>query len=270
MTDSGILELQGASLAWDTAGHGPGVVLLHGFSCDTRMWDPQTRALAPTYRIVRYDLRGFGASSLPSGPYDHADDLLAMIDSHGLQRPLVVGLSLGANIALAFARRFPDRLSGLLLAAPGLPGHVWTEERPPEAAKAYARTHDVAAVKAFWLGHPLFASLADAPRARDVMTAMVEDYSGWHWTNTDPQAPIPGLPEALPTIATPTLVISGERDAAGYREIARRIAADMPQARLVSLKDVGHMVNLEAEDAFNRLLLQFADETAPATSEATQ
>src|SRR5580698_7355265 len=139
------------------------MILLHGFSFDLRSWDPQLPALSVQHRIVRYDLRGFGRSTDPSGPYRHLDDLRVLIETLDLPRPILVGLSLGANVALAYSIAHAAQVGGLVLASPGLPGHRWRIPRPPEAAAAFAAEHGVAAARKFWLEQPIFDSLRAHP-----------------------------------------------------------------------------------------------------------
>jgi 3-oxoadipate enol-lactonase len=255
---SGIVPVEGGQLSYEVAGDGPEIVLLHGFSFDMRCWEPQFAALADQYRVVRYDLRGFGKSSLPEGQYDHCADLSALLDHLEIERPMLLGLSLGANIALRYAILHPQRVAGLALASPGLPGHVWREERPPDAAREHARLHGVEAAREFWLNHPFLASLGDYPKARSAVREMVEDYSGFHWRGPDPQAPAEPFHDKLHMVAAPTLVLSGDRDANGYREIARVVSDRIPRARLMTFAHCGHMLNLEDPAAFNAAVIDFA------------
>jgi len=237
-------------------GSGPALIFLHGFSFDHRQWAPQIEHFRKTHRCIAYDLRGFGRSEPSIAPYDHVLDLHAMIESLGLEAPVLVGLSLGANIAMSYAARYPQVPSKLVLASSGLPGFAWQEERPPEAAKAYADAHGAEATKAFWLNHPLFASLEDYPDARAAVAAMVADYSGWHWENADPRVVSP--PGQDPDAVTaPTLVMSGGRDAKGYRDIAAVLARRIRNAYPVTFDEAGHMLNLEQPDRFNAVLAEF-------------
>src|SRR5690606_32164325 len=135
--------------------------------------------------------------TLPDGDYEHGDDLLAVLDTLEIGRCLLVGLSLGANVALSFAARHPERLRGLVLASPGLPGHVWTTERPPDAAARVAKAEGVEAGKRFWLGHELFANLSRVPAMRALVEEIVSDYSGWHWQGEGRAAQIAPLPAGL-------------------------------------------------------------------------
>lgn len=248
------------TIAWEDQGRGAAVILLHGFSFDRSMWDPQVEALSRSYRVLRYDLRGFGESTPPSAPYSHTDDLAFLLDSCELDRVVLIGLSLGANIALEFASLFPDRIHHMVLASPGLPGHVWAEERPPDQVSRIARESGVEVAKIFWATHPIFASLVDSGRAGPLL-AMIERYHGWHWRNDDPRAVPADLATRLPHIDVPTLVVSGGKDAIGYREIALRIADDMPRAEIAVIPDAGHVMSLEDPETFNALVLRFLDES---------
>lgn len=256
------VPIRGGALHGECHGEGMPVVLIHGFSLDLRMWDWQVPDLvAAGYRVIRYDLRGFGRSTLPGPePYSHADDLCAVLDAAGIRRAALVGLSLGANVACACALEHPDRVAALVLASSGLPGHPWREERPPEAAEAHARRHGIEAGRRFWLAHPLFESVRARPDAAAALDRMVGEYSGWHWANPNPQRPPPRVAERLPEIEVPALVLTGEHDVAGYREIGDVLAAGMPRARRVRLPEVGHMMNMEDPALFNRTVLAFLAE----------
>jgi pimeloyl-ACP methyl ester carboxylesterase len=257
-TDSGTMDVEGGRLYWQATGRGTPLVLLHGFGLDHRSWDPQRLAFAVQHRVVRYDLRGFGASTVPQGPYRHADDLRALTRALSLENPVLVGLSLGANVALAYSIAHPQDVGGLVLASPGLPGHRWRQPRPPEAAAAFAMEHGVAAGKRFWLDHAIFHSLRDHPDAYAQVAAMVGDYSGWHWQNADPQQPGPDIRAGLVMLDVATLVVSGDLDVEGYREIATEISHTVPRARLQRFANGGHVMNLEQTEEFTEQVLRFA------------
>jgi pimeloyl-ACP methyl ester carboxylesterase len=256
-TDTGTLDVEGGRLYWQTTGRGTPMILLHGFSFDHRSWDPQRQAFAAQHRVVRYDLRGFGASTVPQGPYRHMDDLRALTHAFNLEKPVLVGLSLGANVALAYSIAHPKDVGGLVLASPGLPGHRWLNPRPPEAAAAFAAEHGVAAGRRFWLDHAIFRSLRAHPDAYRTVAGMVGDYSGWHWQNTDPQQPGPDIRAGLGTLGVATLVISGDLDVEGYREIAGEISRSVPRASLQRFANGGHVMNLEQPAEFTMQVLRF-------------
>lgn len=252
----GYVDIGSGRLWVKEEGDGPAIVFLHGFSFDHRQWAPQLEAFRETHRCIAYDLRGFGRSAPPDSGYDHVLDLHALIEELGLREPVLVGLSLGANVAMAFAARYPQVLSKLVLVSSGLPGYEWKEERPPEAAKAYADAHGALATKKFWLDHPLFASLEDYPDAKSSVHAMVADYSGWHWENSDPREFNP--PGQDPNALTcPTLVICGGRDMKGYQGIGAELAATIRHSQMITYDEAGHMLNLERPERFNAELSGF-------------
>ena len=249
-TGTGTVDVEGGRLYWQAAGRGTPMILLHGFSLDHRSWDPQIASFAARHRVVRYDLRGFGASTVPRGPYRHLDDLRTLTQMLDVRKPVLVGLSLGANVALAYAIAHAEEVGGLVLASPGLSGHRWFKPRPPEAAAAFAAKYGVAAGKKFWLEHRVFHSLRGCPEAYRAVAGMVGDYSGWHWQNADPQQPGPDVRAGLSTLGVATRIMSGDLDVDGYRQIADEIARAVPGAGLKRFAMGGHVMNLEQPAEF--------------------
>ena len=92
------------------------------------MWDPQWVEWPRDLRVTRMDFRGFGHSERPEGTFSHGDDVLAVLDALGLERPILVGASFGGRVALEVALARPDRVGGLVLAGAGLPDHDWSAE----------------------------------------------------------------------------------------------------------------------------------------------
>ena len=246
----------GGRLAFETRGEGVPLVFVHGFSFDMRTWDSQVEALSPYCQVVRYDLRGFGKSSVPTGPYSHVQDLQALIEHLGLSSPVLIGLSLGANVALNLALDHPHAARGLVLASSGLPGFAWSEPRPPDAAAAVAKSQGVEQARQFWLSHPLFAATRRSPAAFARVRGMIEEYSGWHWRNVNPSAQA-GVIDRLSECVTPTLIMSGDLDVSGYRQIAVKLSRDIPGAALLTFPDAGHVINEEDPAGFSAAVLDF-------------
>src|SRR3712207_5293933 len=111
--------VRGIEMAYDDEGRGLPVVLLHGFPFDRTLWRDQIDALAPSHRVVAPDLRGHGETTAGEGDAtmeEMARDVAALLDALGLERVVLGGLSMGGYVTLAFARLFPRRLRGLVLA----------------------------------------------------------------------------------------------------------------------------------------------------------
>jgi 3-oxoadipate enol-lactonase len=247
----------GGWLRYATAGEGDPVVFIHGFGLDADMWDPQWAAFARQHRVIRYDLRGYGRSSLPEDEYSHVDDLLALVDFLGAQPMHLVGLSLGGRVALRVAAQNPEAVRSLILADPALDGHRWSADWLQRWRKMTdaATGGDLAAAKKLWRQHILFAAANKDPNVAQALRAMIDRYSGWHLGHKDPGTAPAG--EILSSIAIPTLVMVGELDLPDFQSIARRLAQELPQAQLHTIAGAGHMSNMEAPSVFNELALSF-------------
>jgi 3-oxoadipate enol-lactonase len=243
-------------LAHDDVGEGTPVVLVHGHTLDRRVWRPCVEALAREHRVVACDLRGYGASPPPreDQPHRHAEDVLALAAFLGLERPALVGLSMGGGVVLNAALIAPEQVSRLVLVDSLLPGRPLAPELvdPIRDTRRAAREHGVEAARAVWLRHPFFDHAA--PEA----VAIVGDYSGWHWLHADPDEPLrPPAAERLEELMLPTLVLVGERDVPDFRSIAEELAARIAGAERLVLPGARHLSPLDTPAAFVAAVLPF-------------
>jgi pimeloyl-ACP methyl ester carboxylesterase len=260
--ERGIAEVNGTRLAYEVTGDGPPVVFLHGFTLDMRMWDDQVPAFAARHRVVRYDLRGFGASAPPvvDEPYTHADDLRALMTHLGIERAAIVGLSMGGWAAQEFALTYPESVDALILVGSVLDGHPWSPAAADvlEAISRLGAEGRLAEAKAGWLAAPIFAYSRGFPAVVARLEQMVAEYGCWELLNEDPHRPLDPLAiERLPEISAPTLAIVGEHDIPDFHTIADLLAARIAGAQTVVIPEAGHMANMDAPDAFNRVVLDF-------------
>jgi pimeloyl-ACP methyl ester carboxylesterase len=262
--ESGAAEVNGTRLYYEMAGSGEPVVLVHAFTLDTRMWDDQFEVLARSFRVIRYDARGFGKSALPVAgeTYSNADDLAALLDRLDARRAHVVGLSMGSRFALDYAVTHPDGLRSLVVIDPVIGGWQWSREW----LAAYTpiveagRRGDVAQAKSLWLGHTLFAPARENPAVGARLKQMVDDYSGWHFVHRNPERAVsPPAIERLGLIRAPTLVVVGSRDLPDFQRMSERLEHDIPGARRTTIAGAGHMANMEAPEAVNKSLAAFLD-----------
>jgi pimeloyl-ACP methyl ester carboxylesterase len=255
-----MVAVDDGQLYYEEAGAGSAVVLLHGFTLDTRMWDDQFDVLAQRHRVVRYDLRGFGKSSLPTGSYAHADDCKRVMEALGIQRANIVGLSLGGRVSLDVAVRHPAIVSRVVVLDTFVGGYVPSQAFRDASAEmaAVARAGDMAKAKALWLDHALFKPAATRPAVRERLHQMVQAYSGFHWTKANPEVPVspPVLPR-LSELRIPLMAMVGERDIEDVHAMTSILAKEVAGARKVVIPGVGHMTNMEAPQEVNAHLMKF-------------
>lgn len=257
-------EVNDTKLYYEVAGSGDPIVFIHGWSFDTRCWDDQFSAFARDYRVLRYDLRGFGKSALPDTgqSYSHTDDLIALLDFLGLERVHVLGHSFGGRIAIDFALNYPERTITLLLpdAAMDVTGLELSEELANWIGNTWqtGRESGIEQAKEIWIkGSPLVPAMQN-PNAAKKVKQMIDDYSGWHWKNNDPYVGItPYPPERLSKIKAPTLIIVGGLNPQFYFRAAEIQKEHIPNSEMVVLPGVGHALNIENPEEFNEIVLGF-------------
>jgi len=262
---SDVAAVNGTRLYYEVAGRGVPVVLVHGLGLDTRMWDGQFDVLAERYRVIRYDLRGFGKSALPTEErFGHADDLRALLDYLEAPQAHVLGLSMGGRIALHHALLYPDATLSLVLVDAALDGFKWSErwKASPDAIAEHAQRAGANAANQMWFEHELFAPAREQPDCRAKLAQIVADDSGWNWLNESRSRGIkPAAAARLNEVRAPTLVIVGDRDLPDFQRIAERLSHGIPSARKAVMNGVGHMSNMENAQEFNSIVLSFLEGT---------
>jgi pimeloyl-ACP methyl ester carboxylesterase len=258
----GFAPVNDTRLAYEVNGAGTALVLIHGFTLDSRMWDDQFDAFARHYQVIRYDMRGFGQSDLPraSASYAHADDLKALLRYLGVGQAHVLGLSMGAEVAINFALAYPRAVRTLIAADASLGGYSWSPEFVASLGPRNdaARAVGVQAAKEAWLAHALFAPALEQPTVADRLRRMVAAYSGWHLVSADPGRGLdPPAAQQLDKIAVPALIVVGERDLPDFLAISTLLERRIPQRHKIVMRGVGHMSNMEDPAHFNDVVLSY-------------
>ena len=256
----GDIDIAGGNLHYRREGHGEPVVLVHGFGLDLRVWAPQWPALAGSFDVISYDLRGFGRSSLPGeAPYAHHQDLLALLDALNVDRAHLIGHSLGGGIAASFAVAYPQRTACVVLSAPLLRGYTQLGELMALLKSVWqiAARDGLDAARAAWLNASLFAPTLQTPAGRALLTQIMADYSGWHWQHRDPETGLePPLAQRLHELLAPTLDLVGTRDLPDFIHMGETLADSAPHASLELLPGLGHGPSVEDADLFNARVLK--------------
>ncbi len=256
----------GATLYYDLSGRGYPLILLHAGIADNRMWDPQFDAFTAHYRTLRYDLRGHGQSPPAPVTYSHAQDLMDLMDYLEIEQAHILGISMGARVAINFALARPERVGALVLASAAPPGfeHGGPPKYYAELVEAFKAEDFVAAAEfevRIWVDGPRRRPEELDPELRDAVRDMDIRNLKYDATGVGEEAPVfPPALERLEQIVAPTLVMFGELDQpfilAGSELLAKRI----PAARLVSVPGAGHLLSLEQPEVFNRKVLEFLED----------
>jgi pimeloyl-ACP methyl ester carboxylesterase len=262
--DSGRVTVAGGALYYEAAGKGAPVILLHGGNLDRRMWDEQFGELSRHYRVIRYDARGYGRSSVADQPFAAHEDLAGLMRGLNLERASLVGLSLGGRIAIDFALAHPGQVERLVLAAPGISGGTWADDGDTlwlvKARKAATRGDSVAVALA-WLESAYIRTALNPPeRAEWIRQIVYENSSFWMGMVRHGDLEREASPPAagrLRELRSPVLLLVGENDTPFIHDVARAIASQAANVQRVDIPHVGHMINLEAPAFFYAQLRAF-------------
>lgn len=251
-----------AGTAYQVAGQGPAVVLIHGVGLNQHMWGGQVVGLAGQFQVITYDMLGHGDSALPpqdAGLETYAAQLQELLDHLGLERAAVVGFSMGGLVARAFALQYPQRLGAMVIL------NSVFNRTPEQREGVVARTRQVAefgpdanveAALARWFSLEYqAASAAQIQAIRQVLSG--NHPQGYLTTYALFATQDMYRADELGSIAAPTLVATGELDPGSTPEMARQLAARIPGAQVQILEEQRHMMPVESPRLVNQMLLPF-------------
>lgn len=261
------IDVDGGRLHVETAGRGSRrgstILLLHGWSLDHRIFEPQIRYLERFFRVIAFDRRGFGRSEAPPDLRRELDDIDRIVEVLKLETVHLLGMSQGARIALRFAVTRPERIRSLIVQAPALDGIALDEpesERiPMEEFAALARAGRMDEVRRRWLAHPMMALGAGQAALRRRVEEIVADYEGKDLLDDSParRAFPHDVLGRLSRLDRACLILTGAHDTATRRKHARRMLESIPRGREIVFERSAHLSNLSEESAYNRQVASF-------------
>jgi len=259
-----LIEIRGLRIAFERAGAGPPVLLLHGLLADSRAWLPQLADLSADFTVVAWDAPGCGQSSDPPESFrmaDFAECVALLIDELGLESPAVVGLSFGGALALQVFDRRPTVPSSLALVsayagwAGSLPDDLVRDRR--QSCLQESRQPPERFVRK-WMPS-LFTSRAPEELVDDVVHLMSTSFHPIGYRAMVHSLAESDLRHVLPTIDVPTLLIHGSEDQRCPATVSDELHRQIKHSELVTLQGVGHFSNLEAPKRFNTELRRFLE-----------
>lgn len=260
MSTNGFAKVNGTKLYYEMKGEGECLVLIHSGLTDLRQWDNQFDFLGKYFKVIRYDIRGFGKSDRPQEPFSHFEDLKALFDYLSIKEAHLVGVSMGGSIAIDFTLQYPHLVKDLILSGPSLNGYrfIVDEEsklRSLAVMSIAKRDKDFNKSIEFMLDNPMWRQ--SNPKARQHLKNMFLDTS-LEWALGDIEKTVnPPASERLSEITKNTLLIIGLEDSVPIKEIAKALELNLLRIKKVEIDGTGHLPNLDKPDEFNKIILEF-------------
>ncbi|MGB8647174.1 MAG: alpha/beta fold hydrolase [Anaerolineae bacterium] len=260
------LMIEGQPVSFSESGAGVPLVLIHGYPLSKAMWEPQLHGLAHTAQVLALDLWGFGdsAPAAETTMAAYADEVRELMDERHISQAVLCGLSMGGYIVFEFCRRYPDRVTGVILANTKAGPDSSEGKAGRDQSALLAREKGVDAIIAGMLPKLL------SPKAYQNNPALVEQAR-----EIMRMATVAGIvgalramrdrPDSTPTLSAidcPALVIGGTDDQLFPKSEFDKMAQGLPKGQLVMLPDAGHLSNLEQPDLFNRAVQDFLKDLA--------
>jgi len=267
-THSGFASTGDARLYYEVAGEGQPFVMIHAGVADNRQWNNEFAYFANRFRVVRYDMRGYGKSEPVDGEFSHLQDLTALLDHLHIDQPLILmGCSMGGGLAMDLALTQPSRVKALIMVDAGPTGlklDVPTPTKFEDAERAYnaGDLDRVAEIETqIW-----FDGMGRTPtQVNQVMRQLAYEMNrnalahdakqlGKRLPDTQVQAV-----ERLSELHMPVLVIVGADDTPYMLAAATYMLEKIPSARKVIIEDAAHLPNMDHSDEFQRIVTTFLD-----------
>lgn len=263
---TGSVDVGDALIYYEEAGEGEALILLHGGFLTKEMWDGHFQEFAKKYRVVRYDARNHGLSKSQAVTFAHFADLNKLLEHLKIDKAVILGLSMGGYIAIDFALKYPDKVKGLILVAPGLSGF---EMHGPESDafnkkfEAALKTGNIdSIIEAFmeaWTYGPSRKAEDLDSALRDKVTRMARQTMETWNDQTKELVASPLAVGRLNEIKAPTLAIVGDLDMPNILEIVGLLEKNVPDFEKFVIRGAAHMLNLEKPEEFNKAVLDFLD-----------
>jgi 2-hydroxy-6-oxonona-2,4-dienedioate hydrolase len=267
LRETGTADVNGAQMYYEVVGEGEPLVLVHAGIADSRMWEGQISAFADRYRVIRYDMRGFGRTQIVEGPFSHHEDLRGLLEFLDVDRAHLVGCSMGGGAVLDFALEYPDRVGNLVLVGSAIggfrpdfdPPKEWDELVAADEAGDLERISELEVQ--IWVDGPgrspdlVDASIRDLVREMNLIALRNEALElGEEWEPDPPAA------DRLPDVQAPTLLIVGAEDQPRVFAAANLLEKELPNVRKIVMHGTAHVPNMERPEEFDGIVLDFLED----------
>ncbi|MGI2295306.1 alpha/beta fold hydrolase [Paenibacillus sp. GXUN7292] len=261
------LDLEDGRLFYEVSGKGDPILLIHGNFNDHQIWNDQVDTFSAHYKIIRYDLRGYGLSSTPNSSFANFDDLKALIEHLKLHKVTLIGSSLGGGVAIDFALTYPHLVQALILASPSINGKLYPINMTWQGIKNYFNVrlngHEKA-IEAFITNHfwQYFFPSERKEEARKKVLDNVRKTSNFCRFSPNLSAAVkPYAISRLREINIPALIITSDQDHPFNIKTAENLHKSIELSSKVMMQNCGHLPFIEEPHEFNQLVLDFLSNT---------
>lgn len=262
LSESGYIDVEDGKLYYETAGEGENIIFIHDGIIHHEVWDEQFHVFAETYRVVRYDRRGYGKSPDPQTAFSNIDDLNQLFLQLSLDEAIIIGMSAGGALAIDFTLKYPERVTRLVLVGAPVSGYSYSSHLLTRGGRVQSLQDmlaDPQAVIQYFGKEDPYQMYTENKKAREkyfkLLKANPQNVNIKKSTLVQP-AERPAV-KFLSEIKVLTLVLVGEHDIPDVHAFAGVIEVGIPNAKREIILKAGHLIPMEQPEAFNKLVLTF-------------
>ena len=254
--DTGYVIVDGGKLFYELAGKGRNIVLLHDGMVNHEIWNEQFPLLSKTYRVVRYDRRGYGKSSDPETRFSNINDLNQLFIQLKIDKAIIFGMSSGGRLAIDFTLTYPEKVTGLVLVGAvvsgfGYTSHMYTRGGHFDPQKIT----DPVKVNEYFIKDDPYEIYTENTAAKEKVMKLLPFFARQNSVPTQPAAKV--AVRSLSEIKVPALILTGEFDIPDVHAHAGVINAGIANSRREIIPRSGHLIPIEQPALFNEAVLTF-------------
>jgi len=254
--DTGYVLVDGGKLFYELAGSGKNIVLLHDGMVNREIWDEQFPLLAKTFRVVRYDRRGYGKSSDPQVKYSHIADLNQLFTKLEIDKAIIIGMSSGGRLAIDFTLTYPEKVTGLVLVGAVVSGFGYTSHMDTRGGHFNPQKYsDPVKVHEYFIMDDPYEIYSENRAAKEKVMKLIPNLARQNVVPTQPAGKV--AVRSLSEIKVPALILAGEYDIPDVHAHAGVINAGIANSKREIIPQSGHLIPIEQPALFNEAVMNF-------------
>ena len=254
--DTGYVLVDGGKLFYESAGKGTNIVLLHDGMVNNKIWDEQFPPLSKTYRVVRYDRRGYGKSSDPETKFSNINDLNQLFIQLKIDKAIIFGMSSGGRLAIDFTLTYPEKVTGLVLVGAVVSGFGYTSHMNTRGGHFDPKKiTDPVKVNEYFIKDDPYEIYSENTSAKEKVMKLLPFLARPNSVPTQPAVKV--AVRSLSEIKVPALILVGEYDIPDVHAHAGVINAGIANSKREIIPRSGHLIPIEQPALFNEAVTAF-------------